>query len=375
MPMNTLALVMAGGQGQRMRRSAIERAKPLVEVRGVPLLERNVRMLLRHGFGQIVIAAPCSLPEIRRFADDRCKALGRAAGASIEVLVEERPLGNIGCAGLLRHRAANVLVVYADNLTTLDLASVLQAHLATNADLTLAVHDEPFQVPFGRVQVEGRRVVVYEEKPTLFIPVCSAVSVLGLRAMAFLPTDRPTGLSELTQTMIAASAGVLAYRHEAPWVDVNDSGMRQRAEELVLRHQDSFELWWPSTGAQRLVLVLRNDKDEILFASGPGPSPLELPHTSLRPRDSPEQVARHLGADYGVQADADWCRVAAFDDLDPGGDIIARTIVMSSRTGAAHHCQGVWVPCTEDKLTIPEIELSSRRALAISGRRLLTSLP
>lgn len=361
--MNAIALIMAGGQGQRMRRSAIEQAKPLVEIRGVPLLERNLRMLLRDGFRQIVIAVPRTLPEIGRFVKDRCQALARAAGASIEMLVEEKPLGNIGCAGLLRDRAANIFVVYADNLTTLDLAAVLRAHLGADADLTLAVHDEQFRIPFGRVQIDRRRVTAYEEKPLLSVPVCSAISVLGRKAVAALPTDRPTGISELAQTMIATSAEVLAYCHSAPWIDVNDAETRLRAEQLIA-HEESFDLWWPTGRSQRLVLVLLCN-NEILFTSGQGSSSLGLPHLPLEPAEIPEQAALRLGRKYVVSDGTEWRRVAAFDDLGPDGQAILRTAVVIGRTEAQHKHQGVWLPWTRDKLVNFGIDLGSWRTLAI----------
>src|SRR5262247_925581 len=121
---------MAGGRGRRMQRSTGSRTpKPLVRVGGVPLLERNLYMLLRAGVTRLVVAVPAHAPELCRFAETRCVQIGRALGAEVEVLVEESPLGTIGAAALVAAPAeASLLVVNADNLTDLDLGLLAARH-------------------------------------------------------------------------------------------------------------------------------------------------------------------------------------------------------------------------------------------------------
>src|SRR5436305_1018093 len=49
---------MAGGRGERMRASGVAVPKPLVLVRGTPLVEHNLLQLLRHGFDDVVVSVP-----------------------------------------------------------------------------------------------------------------------------------------------------------------------------------------------------------------------------------------------------------------------------------------------------------------------------
>jgi len=240
---STVALLMAGGSGERMRASGVELPKPLVPVGGVPLIERNLHQLLRHGLSDIVVAVPAAQPLVGDFVRDRLRPLAAERGARLEVLTETTPLGNIGCAGLLRDVADPLLTVYADNLTTLDLRAILAHHADTGAALTLAAHDEPFRLPYGRLEIADGRVTAYREKPTLAVTVCSAVTVLGPTAMAVLPTDRPTGLVGLTGELLRRGESVSAFRHTAPWVDVNDAAALARAEALVAAHPAEFR--WP----------------------------------------------------------------------------------------------------------------------------------
>jgi NDP-sugar pyrophosphorylase family protein len=232
---------MAGGRGERMRASGVDVPKPLVPVRGVALAEHNLRQLLRHGLDDLVVAVPGGDGPVARFAEGRLAELAAEHGARLRVLAEERPLGNIGCAGQL-HGEGDVLVVYADNLTTLDLGAVLRHHAESGAALTLAAHDEPFRVPYGRLELADGRVVGYAEKPTIAVTVCSAIAVLGPGATGALPADRPTGLVDLTVELLRRGLPVAAYRHEAPWVDVNDASAVERAEALLDAHAAEFAL-------------------------------------------------------------------------------------------------------------------------------------
>jgi NDP-mannose synthase len=260
----TKALIMAGGSGERMRASGSAVPKPLVEVMGVPLLERNLHQVLAAGFHDVCVSVPEGIPEIAQFVRTRGLQIARAWGATLTVLVEQQPLGNIGCSGRLRGAADHVLVVYADNLTGIDLTRLLSEHQVSGAALTLAVHDEPFRLPFGQVYEVGDRIVDYVEKPEHRFAVCSAVSALSDVALRSLPADRPTSISELARGLIAAGAYVRSFRHSAPWIDVNDLAAVAGAEALIAAHPDAFALT-----AERAMMPRAGDRPRPLSGMWP----------------------------------------------------------------------------------------------------------
>jgi NDP-sugar pyrophosphorylase family protein len=231
----TVALVMAGGRGERMRASGVETPKPLVAVRGVPLIERNVRQLVRHGFREIVVAVREGDEAVAGYAEERLATVASAAGARLELLVEPAPLGNVGCAAMLPGDD-DVLMVYADNLTSLDLGDLVAYHRQTGSPLTLAAHEESFRLPYGRLELADARVVDYAEKPTLELVVCSGIAVLGPVARSVLRPGSTAGLVDLTRELLGRGLAVSAYRHGAAWVDVNDAASLARAEALVDEH-------------------------------------------------------------------------------------------------------------------------------------------
>ena len=254
------ALIMAGGQGSRMRQSGADRPKPLVEVAGVALIERNLQQLLKHGIRRIFVSVSADADAIRAFVETRLMDLAQCCGARLEILTETRALGNIGAIRLLPPEMQSTLVVYADNLSTLDLAAMARHHHDAGRPMTVATHAEPFRMPYGEVSLAADGgLLAYTEKPVRQVMVCSAFAVVSPEACRQVPEARAFGISELCRALIAAGPGVTGFAHQAPWIDVNDLGDVARAEDLVAA-TPGFDLWAPP----------QVRRQEVAFASAGG---------------------------------------------------------------------------------------------------------
>ncbi|MGH7515107.1 MAG: nucleotidyltransferase family protein [Gemmatimonadales bacterium] len=229
----TTALIMAGGRGERMRAGGRTTPKPLVPIGGIPLLERNVLSLLHSGFQDLVVAVPSEAPQIAQFVRGRCQALAAGLGARLELFQETTPLGNIGAAAVIERGNDDVLVVYADNLTALDLNALVRHHRDSDSCLTAAVHVEPTRIPYGEVELTEGLVTAYREKPEREVVIASGLYVLRADAIAQLPQGRPRGASWLVNRLLEAGLRVAAFPHDAAWIDVNDEAGVERAERLV----------------------------------------------------------------------------------------------------------------------------------------------
>ena len=143
----------------------------------------------------------------------------------------------------MRRPGATLLLVFADNLTSLDLSELATAHAGTSADLTLAVHDETFVLPYGVVEQVDGVVTGYREKPGVPVTVGSGIAVVGPAAVGAISAGTmPAGVIDLVLRSVEAGLLVLAYPHRSAWVDVNDAASRERAEVLVRADPDAFEL-------------------------------------------------------------------------------------------------------------------------------------
>lgn len=237
--MTRRALVMAGGAGARMKASGARAPKPLVEVAGASLLAHNLHQLVRSGFASLFVAVAAEAREVIAACEALRPQLARR-GVALQVLIETCPLGNIGALSLLPADDAPVLTVFADNLTTLDAAALLDAHLEAACAATLATHQHRFQTPYGEVRIEQGQVLAYAEKPVHAATVCSAICAFAPRAVQLVASGEPLGLSQLVNHLLQKGERVCAFPHAEPWVDVNDLANMAAAEALVRAHPDRF---------------------------------------------------------------------------------------------------------------------------------------
>lgn len=236
-----VGIVMAGGAGRRMSDSGIGEPKPLVRVAGRPLLEWNLRALARAGVTRIHVVVRDD--DVGARIADWVEATRSAVsdGADVRVTREPRPMGNIGGVRLAWPDAARAgLVVFADNITDLPLRDLLDHHDTAANDITVAVHREPFRIPYGVVDVADGLVTAYTEKPTIQVPVGSGTLALGPRSTALM--DGPVGVVDLVTTALADGLRVGAWAHGRRWVDVNDAARIAAARDVVQAAPDAFGL-------------------------------------------------------------------------------------------------------------------------------------
>jgi NDP-sugar pyrophosphorylase family protein len=240
--MSWTGLIMAGGEGRRMVESGIAEPKPLVKVMGRTLLERNCAILLAAGCSNLAVSVSRRNEKVTEAAR-RLAPQAAARGSRFELIMEDRPLGNFGAAALLADRGGAVLLVYADNLTTLDLRAVMAAHLDSGAALTLAVHLQPFKMPYGEIAPDPwapDEMLCYKEKPTYQILISSGIAAVAPAALDLMLPDTPLGLSDFAGLVRSSGRKALLHRHEAHWIDVNDAAAIAAAERMLFEAPGMF---------------------------------------------------------------------------------------------------------------------------------------
>jgi NDP-mannose synthase len=364
-PVTIAGLIVAGGSGERMRQSGSVLPKPLVPIRGVSLLERNVVALLRAGITDLHVAVSAD-SRVAEFARARCSSIAGALGAKLTLIEERQPLGSIGAAAYLRDRT-DVVVVNADNLTSLDLKAMVAAHRRSEAAMTIAVHDQPFPIPFGEIALEGDQVIAYREKPSFTVRVCSAISVLGSEALGHFDPGETVGLPAFANRLLECGAPVRAYHHDAPWIDVNDLKAVEQAEALVCGHADEFELWSNNPDEEIVALLLSSSHGVALTATSD--KAWCLPHARLSAGDGDKlSAAKGIAARHGAQS---ICPnpLTTFDEIDISNRRMTRIHVFSVPNVDARLSDPTRWFCGQDINALDSVSPIARRALAAGQRQ------
>jgi len=246
---------MTGTAAEHTHRAEGTMSGPMACVLGVPLIERNLMALLKAGISEVAVMVAGSRlgpGPVRAWAEGRGLSLVEAAGGRLEVLEEPAGRGDAGALTLLAGADRPLLYVYADNLTALDVAGLVDAHERAWADLTLAVHDQVFRLPYGVVQHDQGVVTGYQEEPLAATPVASGVAVVGPRAILAARSSQAR-IADLVWRAVKTGLAVRAVAHRQAWINVNDPGSLAQAVALVRADPETFELCWPEPVPQTVI--------------------------------------------------------------------------------------------------------------------------
>ena len=158
------AVVMAGGEGSRLRPLTSRRPKPLAPVANKPVMEHIVDLLRRHGITEIVATLHYLADEVESYFGD-----GSAFGVTMHYVVEDTPLGTAGAVKLAQHLLGDepFLIISGDALTDLDLGALLADHERTGAMASIVLQRVSNPLEFGVVITDERsRITRFLEKPS-----------------------------------------------------------------------------------------------------------------------------------------------------------------------------------------------------------------
>jgi NDP-sugar pyrophosphorylase family protein len=228
------AVILAGGEGVRLRPYTSVLPKPLMPIGDRPVLDIVVRQLKAHGFDRITLATGYLAELIEVFFRD-----GSAYGIPIDYYREHEPLGTVGALALIDGLADDdVLVMNGDVLTDMDYGALLERHRAGDSVATIATKVRNVQVSLGVLRFDDERdstrLTGYDEKPAIDYTASMGVYCFAPRALAYIDPGERIDFPDLILRLIAAGEVVRSWPSEDYWLDIG------RHEDYELA-QDEFE--------------------------------------------------------------------------------------------------------------------------------------
>lgn len=165
-PMIRYAVILAGGEGTRLRPVTLEIPKPLVPVQGVPIATWLVRLFARDGVDHITLIHS---PKWKQAFEAWRSNLG--TDIKVDLFEEQEPMGTMGA---LVHEVSlgdgPFFVTNGDELKAFDLARLTEAHVAArdaspSHAVTMALRVVPNPSDYGVADLQDGKIVHYIEKP------------------------------------------------------------------------------------------------------------------------------------------------------------------------------------------------------------------
>lgn len=246
------AVILAGGEGTRLRPLTLERPKPMVPLFGRPVLEHILLLLRKNGFDQVALSLRYLPQVVRDYFGD-----GSEWGMELRYFVEQDPMGTAGGVKGAEEFLGDedFLVFSGDCVCDFDLRECYARHRARGAAATLLLHREKDPLEYGLVQLgEDNRVARFLEKPgwgEVFTNlVNTGIYFLSPSVLTEIPTGTAYDFSrELFPKLLAAGVPLYGDTPYGYWRDMGDTAAYLQAAADALDGKVKLDLLLPQVRA------------------------------------------------------------------------------------------------------------------------------
>ena len=213
---NNIIVIMAGGEGLRMRPLTAAYPKPMLPVGGKPILERIIEEFREQGYHRYIISINYLGDVIQDYFGN-----GESLGVEISYINEKEKLGTAGSISLIDLEInAPFIVINGDVLTSINLTDLLHFHNFHDSSATMVVSQHEWRSEFGVVKLDGVDIVGFEEKPVFRHYINAGIYILDPLAIGLLGRNTKCDMPQLFDSIKLAGYRIAAYPIHEKWIDV-----------------------------------------------------------------------------------------------------------------------------------------------------------
>jgi mannose-1-phosphate guanylyltransferase / phosphomannomutase len=236
------AIIMAGGQGTRLRPLTSDQPKPMIRIVNLPCMEHIVNLLARHGITDVGVTLQFMPEEIQDYFGD-----GSEWGVNMRYSIEDAPAGTAGSVKMAEQQldleGERLLIISGDALTDCDLTEVVRFHEEKDAEVTMVLKSVENPLDFGIVITEeDGRISRFLEKPAwgqvFSDTVNTGIYLLEPSVMGEIPDPEKEGeydfSKELFPKLLEQDRSLYGFVTDAYWEDIGTLEQYASAQRDVL---------------------------------------------------------------------------------------------------------------------------------------------
>lgn len=223
------AVIMAGGEGRRLRPYTESIPKPLLKVDDKPIIEYNIDRLADYGIQKIHISIKYLGHLIEEYFKD-----GDSKNIFISYVTENDPLGTIGSVTLIeKFEEEYIIIMNSDLLTNIDFEDFFIEFINADADMIIATVPYKVDIPYAVLETNENKVMSFKEKPTYTYYSNAGIYLLKKEAIQHIPRNTFFNATDLMEKLIKEGKKVLSYPLLGYWLDIGKHDDFQKAQEDV----------------------------------------------------------------------------------------------------------------------------------------------
>ncbi len=238
------AVVMAGGEGSRLRPLTIRRPKPMVPIAGKPVMEHILNLLKRYGITEVVVTVQYLASNIEDYFGN-----GSQFGMRITYSREDVPLGTAGSVKNAEEQLTEpFLVISGDALTDYNLTNIINYHQEKKSMATLMLAHVPNPLEYGVIITnEDGHITQFLEKPSwgevFSDTINTGIYVLDPKIFSYFEKNKQFDFSQdLFPMMLRQGDPVYGYVGSGYWCDVGNLPEYLRANSDALQGRVDIEI-------------------------------------------------------------------------------------------------------------------------------------
>lgn len=224
------AIILAGGEGARLRPLTEKTPKPLLPIKNKPILQHIIENLKKHNITNIILSLGYKARQIQDYFQD-----GKRFGLTISYCLENGPLGTGGAV----QQAAQALsqpffLLWGDNLMNLNLQALHQSFLQNQTPITMVLTPREDVENFGVAKLEGNKILFFVEKPKREDAPSNLINagafILHPDCLKVLPEGK-SSLEKDCFEKLAPQGKLSFYLHPGQWLPTDTLEKYRHAEQ------------------------------------------------------------------------------------------------------------------------------------------------
>lgn len=213
-------VIMAGGQGSRLRPLTNVLPKPLIPIGEQTMMEDIMDRFVECGCKDFYVSVNYKADFIRHYFDNFSKPQYH-----IEYFQEDKPLGTAGSLHLLKYRINSTFFVSnCDIIIDEDYSEILQFHRDNKNEITVVAALKNYSIPYGTLETgDGGQLLSLQEKPELTYKINTGMYILEPHLIEEIPSDRLYHITFLIEKLIQEGRKVGVFPiNEGSWTDIGN---------------------------------------------------------------------------------------------------------------------------------------------------------
>ncbi|WP_440633333.1 nucleotidyltransferase family protein [Candidatus Pelagibacter sp. HIMB1485] len=215
---NTVFL-MAGGRGLRLMPLTKKTPKPLLKIKGIPIIERIILNFIDQGFKNFIISVNYLGHKIKKYLGN-----GKRLKVNIKYINEKKFLGTAGSLSLVDFKKTvfPLILTNSDLLSDIDYNNLVDYHNKKKADITICGKNKFFEMPYGEILQNHEKVKAIKEKPKIYHLINAGVYIMDKNILKSIVKNKKLMMNEFITHQIKKNKKIFCYPIYENWIDIGN---------------------------------------------------------------------------------------------------------------------------------------------------------